>query len=113
VTSSREIPVAEGVLIVEAHPASPDQATEFHDWYEHIHMKEMVALDGVISAQRFAPLAGEGPFVAVYRIQGDDLDALAARLTAVTRSGKLSPPVGIRLDPPPTVRYLRLVAEVN
>ena len=103
--------MAKGVLIVEAHPASPEQAADFHSWYEDTHMKEMVALDGVVSAQRFAPLQGDGPFVAVYQIEGDDLDALADRLTAITRSSELTPPVGIQLSPPPAVRYLRLVAE--
>lgn len=101
--------MAKGILYVESEPDSADEADAYHQWYDHTHMKEMLGIDGLVSARRFAPL-GEGPFVAVYEIEADDLAAVQARLGEATREGWFSPPVGLRTDPPPTVRFYREIA---
>jgi hypothetical protein len=71
---------------------------------------EILALDGFVSARRFEPVEGDGSFIAIYEIDTDDMDAARARLTEATSSGRHSTPVGVRLDPPPTVRYFQEIA---
>ena len=90
-----------GILQVESRPNSAEDATGYHQWYE-THMKEMSAISGVVSARRFVPLGEDGPFIAIY-----ELDAVRTEVADATRFGKLTKPVGLQIDPPPVVRYLR------
>jgi hypothetical protein len=95
-----------GILQVESRPNSPEDAAGYHEWYG-IHMKEISAIPGVVSARRFVPLDEDGPFIALYELDADDLDAVRAEITEATRLGRLTKPVGLQIDPPPTVRYSR------
>ena len=103
--------MARGILYVESQPASPEEADAFDTWYEHTHMKEMLGIEGVGSARRLSPLAGGGGVVAIYELDGD-LDAVRARVSEAHRTGRLSPQVGMQLDPPPVVRYLGEIARL-
>jgi hypothetical protein len=99
--------MAKGILYVESRPGSPEQAAEYHQWYNQTHMPELVAVEGVVSARRFAPLGTDGPFVAIYEIEADDIEAVRARISEAGKSGKMSPPVGTAMDPPPSVTFLQ------
>ncbi|MDR7167029.1 hypothetical protein J2W56_000747 [Nocardia kruczakiae] len=96
-----------GILYVETRPASDEQAAAYHQWYEGTHMREMLSLDGVVAARRFAPVDGENVYVAVYEIEADDITSVQAQLAAASRSGTFSTPVGVQTDPPPAVRLYR------
>jgi hypothetical protein len=104
--------MAKGILLVQTHPATPEQESEYHEWYNRIHIPEIVGLDaGFVSARRFEPVDDDGgPFVAIYEIDADDLDAARKGLTEASQSGKLTPPTVLRLDPPPTIRLLREIS---
>jgi hypothetical protein len=93
----------EGILYVESRPASPEQAAEYHRWYDEIHIPEILTLDGFVSGRRFGSLTDDGSFVSVYEL--DDVARARAALAAAGRAGTMSPPTGVRLDPPPTVRW--------
>jgi len=99
--------MAKGILYVETRPASEEEAAAYHSWYEETHMREMLGLDGVVAARRFAPVDGESVYVAVYEIEADDITTVQAQLAAASRSGSFSTPVGVQTDPPPTVRLYR------
>ena len=101
--------MARGILYVEYEPDAAEAAA-YHEWYDGTHMAEMLGIDGLVSARRFAPLDGEGPFVAVYEIEADDVAAVEARLAEATRSGRFSAPVGLRRDKPPTLRFYREIS---
>jgi hypothetical protein len=90
-------------LIVQSHPSSPEDSAAYHSWYDEVHLPEILALDGFAWARRLAAIGG-GSYVAVYGIDGDVEDAKAT-LAAAQASGSMSPPVGVRLDPPPTVQW--------
>jgi hypothetical protein len=90
-------------MIVRSEPTSPDAITDFHRWYDEVHLPEILAVDGIAAARRFAALDG-GDFVAVYEIEGDVATA-KANLAAAQSSGAMSRPVGVKLDPPPTVQW--------
>ena len=63
-----------GILYVESRPASPEQAADYHQWYNETHLPEMLSVDGFVSARRFEPVEGDGPFIAIYEFDTDDLD---------------------------------------
>ena len=97
-----------GVLYVETRPASPEQADEYHQWYNGTHIGEILGVDGFVSARRFESLGDDGLFIAIYEIEADDLEQARANLAAA--SAAHAPPVGVCLDPPPTVRYFKEIA---
>lgn len=92
----------DALLVVESRPASPEQEGEFHSWYEDVHFPEILAVEGFVSARRY-PDRQSGSWVAVYEVEGDVptvRDRLHAALPGMAR------PVGVLLDPPPTMRWL-------
>jgi hypothetical protein len=71
-------------LVVYTKPvAGRDQ--EYNDWYQRIHLPDLVAIPGIRSAQRFrlkqtlspdTPL----PFLAIYDIETDDIDGVIGEM---------------------------------
>lgn len=96
-----------GILHVETRPAAPEQVAEYHKWYNEVHLPEILAVEGFVSARRFAPLGPDDPFLAIYEIDAADLDAVQARLAEAFKTGKMSPTVGVQVDPPGTFRFYR------
>ena len=68
--------MAKGIILVETYPSSPEREQEYNTWYDEVHLQELVALDGFVSARRLRPVDGDGPYVALYEIEGDDLQAV-------------------------------------
>lgn len=91
--------MARGLMLVESQPLPGEEAT-YHEWYE-LHLREMLAVDGVVAARRYRNLDDDGTFVAVYELDGD-IAAVRERIAATPRT----PPRGVCLDPPPRVRVL-------
>ena len=51
----------------------------YNDWYHTVHMPDLLALDGVISARRFKMMSNNRanwPYVATYEIETDDINAV-------------------------------------
>ena len=68
--------MAKGIIYVETRPSSPDRDQEYNTWYDEVHIPELVALDGIVSARRLRPVDGDGPYVALYELEGDNLRAI-------------------------------------
>jgi hypothetical protein len=51
--------MTKSLLFVESKPASPDLVEEYHHWHDRIHVPEMLAVDGLMSARRWS--RGECP----------------------------------------------------
>ena len=99
-----------GIMYVETNPVSPDRAAEYHKWYNDTHLAEIVSVDGIVSARRFAPLDGNGPFIAIYELDTDDLAGAVQRLSALGQSGQMSSLEHLQLDPPPVMHVYREIA---
>ena len=72
------------LVLVLTEPAE-GQDDAFHDYYENIHLDEVIASAGWQSAQRYrlAGVAGEAaplPYLAVYEAEGEDADDVLAQL---------------------------------
>ena len=95
--------MAKGILVVESTPRSAEHTAAYHQWYDEVHVPQMLAVQGFVSARRFGAPGG-ATFLAIYEIDGD-LDAAAAAVAARHVDGGLTPPVGVQLKPPPVARY--------
>ena len=71
------------VVTTQAHPGAEQQ---FNDWYDTVHIPEVLRLDGVMAAQRFVianPEQGDIPrYLAIYELETDDLDKTLLELDA-------------------------------
>lgn len=101
--------MARGIILVESRPSSPDRDQEYNTWYDEVHLPQLVALDGFVSARRLRPVNGEGPYVAIYEIEGDDLQAILDNMIA--NAGRLTMSDALLLDPAPIPRLLQTTTE--
>ena len=101
--------MAKGIIHVETRPSAPDRDQEYNTWYDDVHIPELVALDGFVSARRLRPVDGEGPYLALYEIEGDDLQAILDNMVA--NAGRLHMSDALQLDPRPVMRLLRVTTE--
>jgi hypothetical protein len=96
-----------GIIYLETRPVSPDREEEYHKWYNDTHLAEIVSVDGIVSARRFARTDGEGPFIAIYELDCDDLDVVVQRLRELGASGKMSSLELLDMDSPPIPKIYR------
>ncbi|MCV7259979.1 DUF4286 family protein [Mycobacterium shimoidei] len=96
-----------GIMYLETMPVSADREAEYHKWYNETHLAEICSVDGIVSARRFAPADGEGPFIAIYEIDSDDLDGVVQRLGELGASGKMSSLELLNMEPPPIPKVYR------
>jgi len=70
---------------------------EFGRWYDRQHIPDVLAIPGVLSAERFI-LSGEGQhrYMTIYEIETDDLDAVKAEIAS--RAGTDRMPITEALD---------------
>jgi hypothetical protein len=107
-----------GILLVETLPRDPADLDGYHAWYDGPHLDEVLRVEGIVAARRFAPVPlgggegdGEGPYVAVYEIEADDLAAVVARLRAAAAASTAPAADVLATDPPPAVRLLATITE--
>ena len=102
--------MAKGILIVESQPASPERVDEYNRWYTEVHLPEVCAVPGFVSAARYEPADGDGPYVAIYQLELDDLSSAVSALGDAVASGAINMSDALSMDPPPSVRLLALTA---
>lgn len=98
------------VLHVESGPAGPDVAAEYNRWYDEVHIPEMLTIEGIVAARRYATAGGDGTYIAHYEIEGDP-KAVMKRLQDAAGDGTMHLSDTARTDPPPRMLILELVAE--
>ena len=101
--------MAKGIMYVESRPSSPDREQEYNSWYDEVHIPELLALDGIVAARRLRPVDGDGPYVAIYELEGDDLQAILDNMIA--NAGRLHMSDALQLDPAPIPRVLETTIE--
>jgi hypothetical protein len=85
------------LLTVESNCADPARVQEFNDWYDTVHLTDILETPGFIRASRYEndnPGEGQGRFLAVYEIETDDLAqtmaAFAEQLNSKAAEGRIS-----------------------
>ena len=92
-----------GIIYLQTMPVSSDLEEEYHKWYNDTHLAEICSVDGIVSARRFAPTDGNGPFIAIYELDCDDLDGVVQKLGELGSSGKMSSLQYLSMDDPPPI----------
>ena len=81
--------MSKGLLLVFTQPVSADRAADYNDWYDNVHLHDLVAVQGVVSASRYqvsdTQLLPEAtpdgpPYLAIYEIEADDPAAVLAAI---------------------------------
>lgn len=90
----------------------------YNDWYQNTHLRELVALPGIRSARRYrrahSLVAGDSyPYMAIYEIEADDLDAVVAGIIEASGSGGIWMSDAIDLGDKYAVIYEEFGAEVS
>jgi len=98
-----------GIIHVETRPSSPEREEDYNAWYDKVHLPELVALDGFVSARRLRPVNADGPYLALYEIEGDNLQAILDNMVA--NAGQLHMSDALQLDPPPVMRLLEVTTD--
>jgi hypothetical protein len=101
--------MAKGIMYVESRPSSPEREQEYNAWYDEVHLPELLALDGIVSARRLRAVDGQGPYVAIYELEGEDLQAILDNMIA--NAGQLHMSDALLLDPAPIPRLLQTTTE--
>ena len=39
-----------GIIYLETMPVSPEREDDYHEWYNDVHLAEIVSVDGMVSA---------------------------------------------------------------
>lgn len=74
------------LVVVLTEPTEGREA-EYNDYYEQLHLDEVLATTDMHSAQRFKLAAEQGrpcplPYLAVYEVEADDASSVLANLNA-------------------------------
>lgn len=74
--------------------ALPGREVDYDRWYGDVHVKDVLALPGFESAERFRRLGADGQesgeFVALYRVETDDPAVLLQSLFAASATMQLT-----------------------
>lgn len=82
-------------FVVYSNPAE-GREQEYNDWYSNQHLKDLLAIPGVISARRFKlsgtqirDAAQTYQYLAIYDIEADDVQSFIKELMLRTASGAI------------------------
>jgi len=67
------------IRVVETNCTDAAREAEFNEWYNKVHLPDMLETPGIIKATRYEdiePSEGQGKFLAIYEIETDDIDEL-------------------------------------
>jgi hypothetical protein len=103
-------------LITLSNPTE-GREDEYNDWYQNVHLGELVALPGFMSARRYRQARSlvEGdawPYMAVYELETDDIDAVLQGLRDAAASRSLTMSDALDTDTTYAVVYEDFGAEV-
>ena len=71
----------------------PGQDDAYNDWYDNVHLAEVIAVDGFVAAQRFKLVdlphntLPASRYMAIYEIEADDPKDVLDRLMALGTGG--------------------------
>lgn len=80
-------------MVVLSNPV-PGREQECNEWYETVHIPDMLAMPGFVAAQRSTmacSIAESNPYqyLAIYTIETEDLDTVVGGLLKAAESGNL------------------------
>ena len=102
-----EASMPKGIMYVETMPVSPDREADYHKWYNDTHLAQILRSTGSCPPAGSPRPTGNGPFIAIYELDCDDLDAAVQRLRELGASGKMTGLENLAMDPKPIPHVYR------
>jgi len=71
------------LLAVETNCTDPAREKEFNQWYDNVHLPDVLATPGILRATRYEngnPGEGQGKFLALYEVETEDILQVMAAL---------------------------------
>ena len=71
------------LFVVETNCANPAREKEFNEWYDKVHVPDVLEARGIVGARRFViqePAQGRGKFLALYEVETDNIGKTMAAL---------------------------------
>jgi hypothetical protein len=98
--------VPKGLMVVRSRP-TPEQEAEFNDWYDNVHIPELLAVPGFEAATRYRLLSDDGAavYLAIYEIDAEDILGPVKELRSRRSPGSGAVPTS---EPPVVEFYERL-----
>ncbi len=85
------------LLTVESNCSDPSREKEFNEWYDTIHLPDVLETPGMVRAARYEnsnPAEGQGKFLAIYEIETGDLGqtmaAFSENVNRKSEQGRMS-----------------------
>ncbi len=85
------------VYAVNTVCADHSKKGEFHDWYDNVHVPDILKCPGFVRAERFEimePNEADGEYVALYHIETDNIDRtmdeMKQRVAGYREQGRMS-----------------------
>jgi len=75
--------MAKWLLVVYTDSADPSREAEFNEWYDKVHLPDVLPAPGLVRATRYVntdPNPGLGKFLATYEIESEDIDKTMATI---------------------------------
>jgi hypothetical protein len=75
--------MAKWLLVGETNSNDPAREAEFREWYTQTHLPDVLAIPGFNTAALYEnpePAEGRGKFIAIYEIEGDDIEEMKKSL---------------------------------
>ncbi len=82
------------LLVAETDCGDPSREKEFKDWYNNVHIPDILETPGFVSATRYEdpnPAKGRGKYLALYQVETKNIEqTMAAFSDIVTRKWQQS-----------------------
>ena len=83
-----------GKMLVYSNPASPEREAEFNEWYDTVHVPDVLKIKGITGAMRTrvadSPASDTpGKYLAIYDVEADDFNDILNGLGQAFADGSL------------------------
>jgi hypothetical protein len=96
-----------GILVVTSGPSTAARDAEYNAWYNDVHLVDVLKVAGFTAATRYKKVGAAGddaqPYLAIYEVEGDDLNGALGALAAAGQSGELTMSDVLATDPVPSM----------
>lgn len=87
--------MARAVLMVMTNPVEASRDAEFNEWYDTVHLRDVLAVPGFVAASRYriseaqvTPAGADAHrYLAIYEVESEDLGGATAALMAAAGDG--------------------------
>jgi hypothetical protein len=81
--------MAEFQMIVLTNPVA-GQEEEFNAWYDAVHLRDVMAVPGIVGARRFRAVSkGDWHYAAIYDLECEDPQAVMAEIQARWKTDRM------------------------